>query len=246
MGHKTGWLGNKYSFNLLPKTTANHSQWIPAKWTDIMAIFEERKICLQVWLCCWVIGLLCSLSDAGQGSFRQAGPFPCAQTSQLTLAMTLQYIVAGHRLGNDLPVHRLGNDAPTPWLHHARNSPGRPSCPGVLGHLLAASLASERYRWLLGDASAERQYKHMLVSLGWSRQGLAERKSLPVFLFPCKNFSPMSYSQILASAEPQWNCTVFFYGIQDKKGIKLYITARRVTKRTPNPGCHLNRGCSVP
>ena len=62
---------------------------------------------MQVWLCCWANGLLCSPSDPGQGSVGQAGPFPCAQTSQLALAMTLQYITA--RLCNDAPL-----DCPMP------------------------------------------------------------------------------------------------------------------------------------
>lgn len=73
--------------------------------------------------------------------------------------------------------------------------------PGVLSHFLVLSLESKQHHCLLGDANMEQQYKHMLVSLGWSRQGLAEHKSLPVFL--CKNFSPIYYPQILVSAESQ-------------------------------------------
>lgn len=50
-----GWLGNKFSFILLTKSTGNQSQWISAKWRDIMDIFEERKICLQCgWAAGWV------------------------------------------------------------------------------------------------------------------------------------------------------------------------------------------------
>lgn len=151
-----------------------------------MDAFEERRTRLPVWLCCRASGLLCSPSEPGHGWVGRAGPFPCAQSSQLPSGTTPRYTVAG--LCRDAPLHRT-----TPGA-----APGRPSCPGVGGDdsltfshlLLAPSLASAGHRRLLGDAGAERQCKHTPVSLGWPGPGLAGRKSPPGFLFPCKNFTP--------------------------------------------------------
>lgn len=149
-----------------------------------MDAFEERRTRLPVWLCCRASGLLCSPSEWGHGLVSQAGPFPCAQSSQLPSATTPRYTAVG--LCRDASLHRT-----TPGA-----APGRLSCPGVGGTTRSPSRTF--FSHLLWPAQGITGCWVMPAPSGsantrlcrWAGPGLAGFKPPPGFLFPCKNFTP--------------------------------------------------------
>lgn len=110
-----------------------------------------------------------------------------------------------------------------PWSHHSRSSPGAHPALGYLVTVLSLLWWACGFPGCWVMAALNSSTNTCLCCWAGPRQGLLKHKSLPVFLFPCKNFSPMPYSWVLASAWPQWNYSVFSCGIQDKKEISCAL-----------------------